>query len=180
MERIWQNIKQLPDLLSTTIHSAILKTVSHYIRSAVSACRCLSDLFSSVRDNEDAGIYFQSHSIPFRAVKAKASLLSHKMVKTGRGLLLKAGSPKGACWGPRRVWVCVYPKTQNPQPSWAIRSLTCVSSKAFIQSRGCAEVTSTFASSPPDLRRESTMTASHTEVANSQLDRQRGPRQMYY
>lgn len=99
MEGIWQNIKQLPDLLSTIVHSAILKTMSHYIGSELSGYRCLSDLFSSVRDNQDVGIYFQSHSIPFRAVKAKASLLHHKMVEIGRGLLLEAGSQRGACWG---------------------------------------------------------------------------------
>lgn len=75
IEGICQNIKQLPDLLSTVIHSAILKTMFHYIRSVLSAFWCLSDLFSSVRNNQGADIYFQI-IISFRSVKAKASLLS--------------------------------------------------------------------------------------------------------
>lgn len=33
---------------------------------------------------------------------------------------------KRSLLGPCRVWICVYPERENPQPSWAICSLTCV------------------------------------------------------
>lgn len=180
MEGIRQNIKQLLHLFSTTIHSAILKTMSHYIRSALPNCWCLPDLFSSVRDNQDAGTYFRSHSIPFRAVKAKASLLKHKTVEAGSlSSCLKQGHQEEPAEAIQ--WLgCVYPEMENAQLSWVICSLICVSPAAFIQSKSFTEVTRIFTCSPTDLRWENMMTASHFEVVSSQLDRQHSLRHIYY